>query len=189
MSDVDRYLIQSERPVVLTRRHWASMIRPAAIASGWSVLALLILIYLSAAQIMTVAGLLLLFGAIGWFGWQLLDWHGEEFVITDKRVLLISGLLTRRVAIMPLGKVTDLTYERSVTGRILGYGVFVIESAGQQQALSRIDYLPTPERLYHDVSTLLFGPRPGGRSGPPAGGSRPGPAAGDNPTTPLPRLR
>jgi PH (Pleckstrin Homology) domain-containing protein len=97
--------------------------------------------------------------------------------------LLIEGILTRKVAIMPLNKVTDLTYERSLAGRMLGYGVFVVESAGQHQAFSRIEYLPTPDSLYHDVSTLLFGPdsyeqqrRRRGRDG-------------DHPTTPLPHQR
>jgi hypothetical protein len=84
------------------------------------------------------------------------------------------------VAIMPLSKVTDMTYERTLFGRILGYGVFVMESAGQDQALSRIGYLPSPDVLYHDVSALLFGPKlmRSGRSWPPSSQA----------TTPLPRL-
>jgi hypothetical protein len=44
-----------------------------------------------------------------------------------------------------------------VPGQILGYGVFIVESAGQDQALSRIAYLPHPDELYQQVSTLLFG--------------------------------
>ena len=71
-------------------------------------------------------------------------------------MLLVYGLLTQRVGVMPLSKVTDLTYERTLGGRLLGYGAFVVESAGQHQAFNRIDYLPTPDKLYHDVSVLLF---------------------------------
>ena len=58
---------------------------------------------------------------------------------------------------MPLRKVTDMTYERSVLGRLLGYGEFIMESAGQDQALSRVPYLPRPDSLYLEVSQLLFG--------------------------------
>jgi uncharacterized membrane protein YdbT with pleckstrin-like domain len=114
-----------------------------------------------------------------WFGWNWAQWYTEEFVITDRRVLLITGMIGRRVAIMPLSKVTDLTYERSIAGRLLGYGVFVVESAGQNQALSRIDYLPTPDKLYQDVSTLLFSRA----LLPPEQRTR---RDGDHPTTPLP---
>ena len=42
-------------------------------------------------------------------------------------------------------------------GRILHYGTFIIESAGQDQALSRIDYLAHPLQRYREVSALLFG--------------------------------
>lgn len=101
---------------------------------------------------------------------------------------------------MPLAKVTDLTYERTIVGRLLGYGVFVIESAGQQQALSRIAYIPHPDQLYHEVSGLLFGSSPstddgtgstggnnagtGGPSGPPRPPGPPGPPHPDRPLDP-----
>jgi len=182
MSDHGKYLIPSERAVVVTRRHWASLSKVGAGCAAVLLVAVLMLLYLSQAQFFAVVGVLLLMGSVGWFGFAWWMWSTEEFVITDKRVLLINGVITRRVAIMPLTKVTDLTYERSVMGRLLGYGVFVMESAGQHQALSRIEYLPGPDRLYHDVSTLLFGPdsvlsirrRPGGDGG--------------QPTTPLPPM-
>jgi hypothetical protein len=58
---------------------------------------------------------------------------------------------------MPLGKVTDLTFRRSLSGRLFGYGTIVVESAGQIQALNRIDYLPRPEEIYEALSELVFG--------------------------------
>lgn len=110
--------------------------------------------------------------------WNWIEWYHGEVVVTDRRVLLIYGMLTRRVGIMPLSKVTDLTYERTLFGRILGYGAFVIESAGQHQAFSRIEYLPAPDKLYHEVSLLLFPERTSYQFRQP-----------DRPTTPLPRDR
>lgn len=163
MAELEKYLIPSETPVVRTRRHWASLSRDAAIYLGCLLVSWLLLGYLSGERFFSIAGVLLLLGSSGWFAVIWHEWRTEQFVITDKRVLLINGILTRRVAIMPLSKVTDLTYERSLLGRILGYGAFVMESAGQVQALSRIDYLPKPDTLYHDVSVLLFGPRQAAR--------------------------
>lgn len=182
MTDLDKYLIPSETPVVLTHRHWASLLRASLGSAAAVLLAIAILVYLADDQFFAIFGLLLLAGALGWYGWIWQAWRTEQFVITDKRVLLISGLLTRRVAIMPLSKVTDLTYERSLAGRMLGYGVFVVESSGQHQAFNRIDYLPSPDRLYHDVSTLLFGPES-------AVTGRSADADGDHPTRPLPGTR
>jgi membrane protein YdbS with pleckstrin-like domain len=158
MRDHGKYLIPSEQAVVVTRRHWASLGKTGASCAAILLIAVLMLLYLSEEQFFAVVGVLLLLVSAAWFGFAWWFWSTEEFVITDKRVLIVNGVITRRVAIMPLTKVTDLTYERSVMGRLLGYGVFIMESAGQHQAMSRIEYLPRPDRLYHDVSTLLFGP-------------------------------
>jgi protein-disulfide isomerase-like protein with CxxC motif len=71
--------------------------------------------------------------------------------------MLAQGFLVIKIAMMPLAKVTDLTFERSLRGRILGYGTLIVESAGQIQALNRIDYIPRPEEVYEALSELVFG--------------------------------
>jgi hypothetical protein len=183
MKDHDKYLLPSERAVVVTRRHWASLAKVGAGCAAVFLVALIIVLYLSEEQFFAVIGVLGLLGSLAWFSFAWWFWATEEFVITDKRVLNVNGVITRRVGIMPLTKVTDLTYERSVMGRLLGYGVFVMESAGQHQAMSRIEYLPKPDLLYHEVSTLLFGPNSvlNFRGRPDIGS--------DYPTTPLPPVR
>ena len=57
---------------------------------------------------------------------------------------------------MPLSKVTDMRFERSPVGRLFGYGTFIVESAGQEQALHTVDHLPYPEQLYIEVCGLIF---------------------------------
>jgi membrane protein YdbS with pleckstrin-like domain len=161
MSDIDRYLLQTETAVVVVRRHWAYIMREVLIFAVCLLFSVVILVLLGGIELFQWLSLAVFLASSAWFSWIYADWWVERFVVTDKRVLLTSGLLTRRVAIMPLTKVTDMTYERSILGRILGYGVFVIESAGQDQALSRVEYLPNPDHVYQDVSMLLFGPKPG----------------------------
>jgi uncharacterized membrane protein YdbT with pleckstrin-like domain len=84
-------------------------------------------------------------------------WWIERIVITDKRVMLAQGIITHNVGMMPLSKVTDLTFRRTLGGRMFGYGTIVVESAGQIQALNKIDYLPRPEEIYEALSELVFG--------------------------------
>ena len=67
------------------------------------------------------------------------------------------GLIMHKVGMMPLSKVTDLTFERTIGGRLLGYGTLIVESAGQIQALNSIDYMPRPEEVYEALSELVFG--------------------------------
>ncbi|MFP5023171.1 PH domain-containing protein [Pseudonocardia sp. 1LY6.1] len=84
-------------------------------------------------------------------------WWIERIVITDKRVMIAQGIIVHNVGMMPLGKVTDLTFRRTLSGRMLGFGTMVVESAGQIQALNQIDYMPRPEEIYEALSELVFG--------------------------------
>ena len=88
--------------------------------------------------------------------WKVLDWSLNYFVITSQRLLLAQGFLLRKVNMMPLAKVTDMSFQRSAMGQLLGYGEFIVESAGQDQALRNVDYLPYPEQLYLEVCGLIF---------------------------------
>jgi uncharacterized membrane protein YdbT with pleckstrin-like domain len=88
--------------------------------------------------------------------WYAINWAVDYFVITTERLLLTTGLLTRKVAMMPLSKVTDMSFRRSFGGRLLGYGEIIVESAGQNQALDRVDFIPYPEQLYLLVCGMLF---------------------------------
>ena len=83
-------------------------------------------------------------------------WLEDYFVVTSQRLLVAKGVLTKSVNMMPLTKVTDMRFERSPWGRLLGYGTFIVESAGQDQALRKIDHLPYPEQLYLEVCGLIF---------------------------------
>ncbi len=56
---------------------------------------------------------------------------------------------------MPIGGVIDMTYRRTIMGRLLGYGDLVLESAGQDQALSSIEKLPKPDDFYRTVTGLV----------------------------------
>ncbi len=92
--------------------------------------------------------------------WKVTEWHFDHLMITDKRLLKVSGILLRKVKSVQLAKVTDLTYTRDPMGRLLGYGEFLVESAGQDQALSNIPFLPRPDNLYRTMCDMMFGGAP-----------------------------
>ncbi len=59
---------------------------------------------------------------IGWFGWELLQWWAEEYLITTHRVVQTEGLINKHTKDSSLEKINDITLNQSVLGRILGYG-------------------------------------------------------------------
>jgi hypothetical protein len=169
-----KHLLPYEAVVAAERRHWARLIEPAA-----SVVAGLIVgVWLDTNLPQNVP---LARDAI-WLGWlalllrlvyRIIEWYSDWFVATNKRVLLTYGVFTRKVAMMPLMKVTDMSYNRSILGRLIGYGEFVLESAGQDQALRTVSYLPRPDELYEEICQEIFGTSPPPPPPPPGG---PGPA-------------
>jgi uncharacterized membrane protein YdbT with pleckstrin-like domain len=95
---------------------------------------------------------------MAYVAWRVAYWHFYRFILTNKRIMLIQGIIARDVAMMPLLRVTDMKYEQTPMGRILNYGTFVIESAGQDQALREISYLPNPNDLYLRVVEEMYEP-------------------------------
>jgi hypothetical protein len=65
--------------------------------------------------------------------------------------------VVRTVTLLPLRRITDLTWQETLLGQVLGYGTFRFESAGQDQALRHLTYLPDAQTRYREVSELLFG--------------------------------
>jgi Bacterial PH domain len=86
--------------------------------------------------------------------WASLNWLTDYFVVTNSRLLLISGALSRSVIITPLTAIHDLSFYRPLSGRLLGYGTFVVERA--EQGPSVIEYLPYPEQLYLEICGIIF---------------------------------
>lgn len=81
-----------------------------------------------------------------------------KLYLTDRRIFRVSGILTRRVATMPLRALTDIRYDQTLFGRLIHYGHFFVESAGQNQALSEVRYVPEPERFYRIIMSEALAP-------------------------------
>ena len=156
-ASVNRFLLPHERQVITVHQHPAVLIRPIfEVLVGLAIAGWLTTVF---AKSNSVAVLII------WILWgivflrlviKVFEWAETYFVVTSQRFLLATGLVTRKVNMMPLSKVTDMSFQRSTMGRILGYGEFILESAGQDQALNKVDHLPYPEQLYLEVCGLIF---------------------------------
>jgi membrane protein YdbS with pleckstrin-like domain len=158
---VARYLFPTERYRGEWKRHPIHLTTPLLVGT----LATFVLGYLSGflakqeiADLTTVA-VLVWVGVMLWVAWEMADWHFDRFILTNKRVMVVNGIITRRVAMMPLLRVTDMKYEQSPLGRMLNYGTFVLESAGQEQALREVKHLPNPNELYLRVVEEMYEPQ------------------------------
>ncbi len=153
---VDKYLMSYEGRVIAVRKHPAVLLPALAVAVVGLVLC-------AVAGVVTGFWLvwLLWLAALGYLLWRILVWSIEFFLVTEHRVMVIRGVFNRDVGMMPLGKVTDITLERSLLGRTLGYGEFILETGGQKQQFNKVNFMPYPEQLYLEVSSVIFGAQDG----------------------------
>lgn len=92
-----------------------------------------------------------------YFAWHFIEWRRDLIFITNKRVITVTGVIARNVAMMPLNKMTDMSYVQSIPGIILGYGRFRLETAGQNQAVEMLRRVPEPDFTYRYIQNLVFG--------------------------------
>ena len=155
---LDRYLLDGERIVTAAHQHWAKVAEPVLSAvAGLAVVLALDSSLPSTLGLVTNVLWWAWFTLVGRAIWKVLERRHDWFVATDKRLILTYGLITQKVAMMPLTKVTDMSYNRSPVGRLLGFGTFVMESAGQDQALHTVGWVADPDHTYRVICAEIFG--------------------------------
>ena len=155
--DIDEYLLPTERRVIRLRKHWAVMAGTLASTGLFLLLMIVVQSYFPGNELVDNLTFYLALAAVLRFTMQTILWWIERIVITDKRVMRSEGFINHKVGMMPLTKVTDLSFDRGLGGRMLGYGTLMVESAGQDQAFREIHYIPRPEEVYEALSELVFG--------------------------------
>lgn len=83
-----------------------------------------------------VVGLALIFAVVGVFFLllALLSYATTELAITNKRVIVKSGFISRRTIELNLGKIESIQVKQGVFGRIFNYGTIILAGAGNPQA-------------------------------------------------------
>ena len=154
---LSQILLPGEQLVTAVHAHWARLIKPIAICVAIFAIALFFDANLTH-ESQPVGNFLwfVFFLSLAWLGWNIAEWRHDWFAATDKRLLLRYGLITHKVAMMPLIKVTDMSYERTIPGKMLGYGRFVMESAGQEQAMRTVEWVPRPDQTYRAICADIF---------------------------------
>jgi len=151
------YLLPTERRVLRTRRHWAILI-PNIIATAVVVVCLVVLSKLVSGSgsgvsfVHTVLWYVEVF-AVARLAVVVADWWDDLIMVTDERVLNITGLIASDMTDTPISKITDRKIKHSFLGNLLGYGTVIIESAGHK-SLQKLRFVPEPMTFYEAIVKL-----------------------------------
>jgi uncharacterized membrane protein YdbT with pleckstrin-like domain len=131
---------EREKIILATRHHWF------VLASSILLEIVLILIifaatmagsiYLSSIQspavvIVALIGFILLLIPVTTGTRDVLIWTNHQFIITNHRVMQISGIFNKSVIDSALDKVNDIKMDQSALGRLFGYGDIEILTASE----------------------------------------------------------
>ena len=147
MSYIDQNLIAQETVLYRTRLHWIVLLTPFAAAAISAIFAVWLLMGAVAGlrenggRGMGIVGLLFLAIAAGFIVFGL--WHrsSTEMAVTNKRVMVKTGMLSRRTTEMMLTKVESVSVDQTILGRIWGYGSITVRgTGGTPEPFSRIGH-------------------------------------------------
>ena len=148
-------LSEGEHLVLKLHQHWKTVLRPLLILAA-TVLALLFVLLLvpavrdaSAARLGLAAAAVVI--VIVFVVGPLLRWRTTSYELTNRRLRLRAGILTRRGRDFPLTRISDVSFAQGVLDRVLGCGRLVVESPGEhgQLVLTEIPHV-------QDVQATLF---------------------------------
>ncbi len=104
-------------------------------------------------------------GSASWFGWPLgiglliyagfvvekyLVWTYTHFVLTDRRVISRSGIVSKRGTEIPLERINNIDFHQNILLRVIGAGDLDIESAGRD-GQSHFDNVRHPDMVQQEI--------------------------------------
>ena len=149
-----RDLLPGEKLIIKTHQHWVVLIKQILIPV---ILVILVLIadftflydnyvpHLRTILSLGVIALALLWLIVVWIRWQ-----ATAYTLTDQRIRIESGVFNRTSKIIAIDRVQDCTTKQPLIGRLMGYGLVEVDSAGDQGP-EVLSHLPNPERWRDEV--------------------------------------
>ena len=137
---------ENEHVLFVTHHHWmvlAGEIFAEALLSVVLVTLVSIIWYFWVPNILIALGYLLLIIPLISLWRDVLIWRNREYVVTDRRVLQLSGVFSKNVTDSSLDKVNDVKMSQSFLGRILDYGNIEILTASELGA-NKFTYIGRP---------------------------------------------
>ena len=135
-SYLDSLLGERERIVLIARQHWFILF--SSIFLELSLILIILAATVSAAIFLTpyaliivAVGFALMMLPIATMTRDILNFANRQYIVTNRRVMQISGILNKNVQDSSLEKVNDVVMQQSAFGRMFDYGDIEILTASE----------------------------------------------------------
>jgi hypothetical protein len=175
MRYADSLLTEGEQIVLRSRQHWLALLSRARTGVLLWVIGLALLVVVVWFNVApgvvrnVISGVAMVFLALGlvifiFRGWQ---WWAQDYIVTNRRLLKVTGIMNKRSADSSLEKINDAILSQSLWGRILNFGNLEILTAADQ-AVDRYYMLKSPKEFKkvmltqkHNLETeFIYGRQP-----------------------------
>jgi uncharacterized membrane protein YdbT with pleckstrin-like domain len=124
---------RKEEIVFKSRQHWLVIVPKLLL---WTVVLLLVVLITVSLALTPLHGrALVLLLALAFPLWRImvnfLNWWNEQYVITNRRVIQLEGIINKHSIDSSLEKVNDVVLQQSAIGRVLNYGDVQILTASE----------------------------------------------------------
>lgn len=92
---------------------------------------------------------------LGWAVLPYLRWLTTTYTLTDRRIITRRGILNKTGHDLPLSRINNVAYERSLLDRVLGCGTLQLTTAAEAPVC--LHDIPDVERVHVVMTELLFG--------------------------------
>ena len=146
---------EGEHSVLILHPHWKTVLLPFLLLVAVVVVAAVLLAVIPHNRLQAderiAVGVVALVVAMIWTGVPFLRWRTTTYELTNRRLRLRKGILSRTGRDFPLIRISDVSFSQGVLDRVLGCGRLVVESPGEHGQLVLTE-IPEVKR----VQALLF---------------------------------
>jgi uncharacterized membrane protein YdbT with pleckstrin-like domain len=133
---VERHLLPGEHVIYKTRLHWVLFLRPVLVIVAGIALALVLRPVQDPPWIWMIGAAVGVIG-IGWAMVHYVELMTSEFGVTNSRLILKVGLISRYTTELLLTKVETIGVQQGLIGRMLGFGDLTVTGTGGAREVFR----------------------------------------------------
>lgn len=148
---------QGEVEVLSLRSHAKALIGPALVLLLIAVVAGVAFALLPPEWVAAAWWVIVLLGLVAAVLWVLvpfLRWWTTTYTFTNRRIITRRGIISRNGHDLPLTRINNVAYSRSLTDRIFGCGSLELTTAADEPVV--LDDIPDVERVHVVMTELLF---------------------------------
>ncbi|MGE3108141.1 MAG: PH domain-containing protein [Phycisphaerales bacterium] len=99
------------------------------------------------AQAVSRLGVMILFASATVVIWRFLEWWCKTYVLTDRRIVVQTGVLRQTTIDIPLRRIQHVALHRNIEQRVLGLGTLIFSTAGPSGEFAWLTISHPAERL------------------------------------------